>query len=1161
MKKINFDKSRMSISSDDMNMSSSVSYESNDRVDSGSTRKCLFGIIILGCLVLSILIALDVISLKQIINLPSSLLSKKQNNPHINANNQVNQENKQPINTNPEKKPEEKKPEENKQPVNPNTEKKPEEKKQEEKKPEENKQPVNSNAEKKPEENKPPANSNTEKKPEENKQPANSNTEKKPEEKKEDKKEEKKEEDKEKKDENKEEKKEEKKEQKKEEDKKGDKKEEKKEEDKKEEDNKEEKKEKEKEKNEEKKDENKEEDEEVKPKRRKRRKKVKKVDNNDEEKEDKEKKEDVDEEKKDKKEKEKENEKEQNKGKNKEKEEDDEQKKDKKESDKDQKEDKEKKGEDEDKKDKKEKEKEQKEDKGKKEDDEDKKDKKEKEKERDKDQKEDKEKKDDDEDKKDKKEKEKEKENEKEQKEDKEKKEEDNEEKKDKKEKEKESDKDQKEDKEKKEEDDKEEKDEKKETKNKNKKEEDDEEKKEEDDKEEKDEKKENKKDNEEKEKEKEKAVPKKRRRRRYPKKRERDEEEEDENSEEETSKNETIHQKIKPKKKIKKKFSDDYNGNIGLNPNYTQIDPNDKKYTYVPIVGIDDVHGLFFPKINKIKIGKKTLEYKTGGLEYVTKYLNILREDFGPERVLYFDAGDFYQGGIDSVLFNGEIMVDFYNLIGINGTTIGNHEFDYSRKWIERKIRRGNYNWLINNIKDNSTNKIKGALGRKHRRSRIYDVKLENGDVIKIGVIGLSYNMKNDKTMPNTWGNRNSWDNISFYPYIEKLERQSRLLRKRGAVAVLALAHFGLVCNQTSAMKLDMYDSTSVQGKCLREDDDSVMYKLTDKLKPGIIDGIIGGDTHMEMHHWENGIPLMSTPTHARYINIMYLPFIKDKEGNYSLVNKEIKIEGPLPACEKIFENYQNCELIAASEYKQAGKLINFTWRGEQIQTDESVQPIYDKYYKRYKNYAEQDIVTFEGFDKIKVDKSGDCTLCNTYLDAIADIKNADFAIINRGIFPEELVPGTLTRAEFYNQMPYLDKICTVFVTGKELKDIVETVQSVGKGFYPSSNLKQTIKIDEDGNKTVTKVELYVNGTLTQINDTQLYKMASSLFVLSETSGEDFAKGKSFKIIHDKAVKKQVFCSKKTIDEEMSLYFKGKGVVDLSTKYDEKKPRIVIEK
>jgi 2',3'-cyclic-nucleotide 2'-phosphodiesterase (5'-nucleotidase family) len=302
-----------------------------------------------------------------------------------------------------------------------------------------------------------------------------------------------------------------------------------------------------------------------------------------------------------------------------------------------------------------------------------------------------------------------------------------------------------------------------------------------------------------------------------------------------------------------------------------------------------------------------------------------------------------------------------------------------------------------------------------------------------------------------------------------------------------------------------------------------------------------------------------MSTPTHARYINIMYLPFKKDEEGNYTLVNDEIKIEGPLPACEKIFKNYQNCELISAKEYLlESGKLIDYSWRGKKIEKDDLIDDIYKKYYIQYKKYAEQDIVSFEGFDKIKVDKSGDCTLCNTYLDAIVDIKKADFAIINRGIFPEELVPGTLTRAEFYNQMPYLDKICTVSITGKELKDIVETVQSNGKGFYPSSNLKQTIKID-NGTKTVTNIELYVNGTLTQIDESKDYIMASSLFVLSETSGEDFAKGKAYEIIHKKAVDKKVTCSKKTIDIEMADYFKGKGVIDLSKKVDKDKPRIFI--
>ena len=600
-------------------------------------------------------------------------------------------------------------------------------------------------------------------------------------------------------------------------------------------------------------------------------------------------------------------------------------------------------------------------------------------------------------------------------------------------------------------------------------------------------------------------------------------------------------------------------NGNLGLNQNYSRVKPNDKKYIYIPIVGTDDIHGNFFPKVNHIKVGDEELIYKTGGLEFVARYINILREEFGANRVLYFDGGDFYQGGMASVLFDGEIMQDFFNIIGLNGSTIGNHEFDYSRSWIESKISKAKYQTLVNNIQDNSTLKKSGALGKNHERSHLYKIKLDNGDEIKIGVIGLTFNMKNDKKMPNTWGNRNTWDNLQFFHYMTELEQESKQLRKLGASAVIALTHFGLVCNQTLAMKLDMYNKSSIQGECFREDEDSVLYKLLDNLKPGILDGIIGGDTHMEMHHWENGIPMMSVPTHARYLNIMYLPFKKDENGNYILVSDEVKIEGPLPACEKIFKNSQNCELISSKEYFEAGELINYSWHGKKIEKDKTVQPLYDKYYKKYKEYAEQSIVTFEGFDKIKVDKSGDCILCNTYLDAIADIKNADFAIINRGIFPEELVPCTLTREDFYNQMPYLDKICTVNITGEELKKIVGTVQSVGKNFYPSSNLKQSLKIGQDGKKEIVNIELYVNGELTQIEDEKIYKMASSMYVLSETSGEDFAKGDSYEIIHKKAIEKKVTCSTKTIDTEMAEYFKGKGTIDLSKKVDPKKPRIYI--
>ena len=611
---------------------------------------------------------------------------------------------------------------------------------------------------------------------------------------------------------------------------------------------------------------------------------------------------------------------------------------------------------------------------------------------------------------------------------------------------------------------------------------------------------------------------------------------------------------KIK-KTKIKKI---NINSHIGLIQNYQKVDPNDKDYVYIPVVGTDDIHGAFFPKINRIKVGNRSITYTTGGLEYIAKYINILREEFGSNRVLYFDGGDYFQGGIASVIFDGEIMQDFFNLIGLNGSTIGNHEFDYSRAWVESKIKKSNYKILINNIMDNSTHLKAGALGSNHETSHLYEVKLDNGDIIKIGVIGLSFNMKNDKKLPNTWGNRDTWENISFFSYMTDLESESNKLRQQGASAILALTHFGLACNQTEAMKLDMYNISSIQSECFREDEDSVLYKLLDVVAPGVIDGIIGGDTHMAMHHWENDIPMMSTPTHARYVNIMYLPFKKDSNGKYILINDEIKIEGPLPACEKIFSNYQNCELISSKEFEKAGELINFSWHGKKMEKDPIVEPIYDKYYPKYKEIAQKNIITFEGFDKIKVDTSGDCILCNTYLDAIAEIKEADFAIINRGIFPEELVPCTLTREDFYNQMPYLDKICTMNVTGEELRKIISTVQSAGKSYYPTSRLKQTIRIDSSGIKEVTDIEIYVDDEAVEIDDTKIYKMASSMYVLSETSGEDFAKGEAFDIIHEKAINNEVDCSNSTIDEEISKFFKGRGTIDLSDKVDPQRPRIV---
>ena len=122
------------------------------------------------------------------------------------------------------------------------------------------------------------------------------------------------------------------------------------------------------------------------------------------------------------------------------------------------------------------------------------------------------------------------------------------------------------------------------------------------------------------------------------------------------------------------------------------------------------------------------------------------------------------------------------------------------------------------------------------------------------------------------------------------------------------------------------MYNKTIKQSECEHEGN-SLLYKFLNKLKPGIIDAIVGGDTHNHVHHWLNNIPIMITKGRTNYLNVMYLPFKKDiKNNKYYLINDEIKIEGPLPSCEKIFSNLNHCDkLKSENDYINSGELVNY--------------------------------------------------------------------------------------------------------------------------------------------------------------------------------------------------------------------------------------------
>lgn len=65
-------------------------------------------------------------------------------------------------------------------------------------------------------------------------------------------------------------------------------------------------------------------------------------------------------------------------------------------------------------------------------------------------------------------------------------------------------------------------------------------------------------------------------------------------------------------------------------------------------------------------------------------------------------------------------------------------------------------------------------------------------------------------------------------------------------------------------------------------------------------------------------------------YLHVMYLTFNDD----FQIVNKTI--EGPIPVCERIFQNTGRCNYLTEEQLADAGDLINWQFHGEDVYAHE---------------------------------------------------------------------------------------------------------------------------------------------------------------------------------------------------------------------------------
>lgn len=117
------------------------------------------------------------------------------------------------------------------------------------------------------------------------------------------------------------------------------------------------------------------------------------------------------------------------------------------------------------------------------------------------------------------------------------------------------------------------------------------------------------------------------------------------------------------------------------------------KKQKQLVILHTNDTHSTIFPINEQLP---DTMKAGRGG--FLRRLVMLKEERAKHPDLLYFDSGDFSQGSAYYTMFKGDVEVGLMNQMGIDASTIGNHEFDFGLENMARIFKMCNFPILCTN-------------------------------------------------------------------------------------------------------------------------------------------------------------------------------------------------------------------------------------------------------------------------------------------------------------------------------------------------------------------------------------------------------------------------------------------------------------------------------
>ncbi len=542
-----------------------------------------------------------------------------------------------------------------------------------------------------------------------------------------------------------------------------------------------------------------------------------------------------------------------------------------------------------------------------------------------------------------------------------------------------------------------------------------------------------------------------------------------------------------------------------------------------IAIFGTNDIHGNLAPLELKSREadGVTPQNYQAGGVATLASYVNIVRQEFGAA-FLWLDAGDEFQGSIESNLAQGAPMVDFFNTSRLNAAAVGNHEFDYGPDSsatgestdrlgaLKSRIRQAKYPYLSANIFDKSSQQF-----ASHLLPGLNDRALLQIGRVKVGVVGLS-----TTETPRTTSAVNI-RSLEFKELRDITLNQATKLRQEGADVVVLVAHVGLKCERGRASPAHhIRKPADPIGECGKKDE---MVQLLKALPTGTIDAVVAGHSHQVVHHWIEGVPVVQGGAYGRYFNIIYLSF--DLKA-HKVLPQLTRIEGPVPVCTQVFKNQHDCNGDRNAPKSGRGALVAANFHGKPIGVDPIIQKQLEPVIARSAEKKKEFIA--EAARPIDHDRFHESPLGNFVADALRKAVNADTALMNSGGIRSNLEQGAITYGDIFRVLPFDNTVVKLTVTGKELKILFRVAESGSKGFPPISGLRVNLlhaeanapstDLNGDGKLEAWEANRLLEITMqdgTPIDDQKNYTVATLDFL--RTGGDDL--GYPMSIIPDSRV------------------------------------------